>query len=411
LFNVLGINQDIASQMIRVYCNTLEPKIKGIIQKMNAKTEKNPAYDSDNPQTMIFLDAFVDCLSKLTVIFDGLNDDMQSQYKTEGLLQIIKETLDYVTKIGINDVVSGLTDYYSLQQMSILPKEPAGNLLKRIHHYCEEISEMSNEYHQLLQHLCRQLKELSHGRDATKEFNEMATINALQNQTALSKIFSNQYNKFIELHQYYLMAQIKLILKNSAPYNAIFNSDKAFFLNEPIAMQDSTKEEAINSKYYEYLDELFFMTKNCVTKSLVTLDKSVICSFLQFVTNNVVQEEIHNICDSLVMRYLKKENVTQGSIYFSSTNTLANSLIIVLLNAVSLCRKYISNLKTQLNDELADYALQESDKKTVHVLIDQIEENNVSVYHDLLQARMNELAEYLRPCVILSLSSTFDTLP
>ena len=96
---------------------------------------------------------------------------------------------------------------------------------------------------------------------------------------------------------------------------------------------------------YEFLDEIFFLIKNGSIRALETLNKSTACALLNYLTDNLIYEDVYFIMNKLLSNFIKREYFTNTAISLNSKNTVHNSFMIILFNNIEMNLKYMRKLK------------------------------------------------------------------
>ncbi len=166
-------------------------------------------------------------------------------------------------------------------------------------------------------------------------------------------------------------------------------------------MEFNNMEEQIydHSALFEYLDEIFYMMRTSAERALSTLDKSIACAYLQYLTNNVIMEDLYKINADIFNRYLKKDFFNPSMIYFTPTNNVYNTVIIIIFNNAERVLSYLRNLKDTLMEQYNQLYGEEKEGNMIFSSIEDLEGQNLMMFTNLLDEKFKILAEYLKATV------------
>ena len=168
--------------------------------------------------------------------------------------------------------------------------------------------------------------------------------------------------------------------------------DKSFFAEYVTLKEDTHSKQQL----FEYLDYMFMLTKNAGIRCLETLNKSIACAFLNFITNNVVSDDIYKICNDIFMKMLKKEFFNNSMISLSNTNNVYNTVVIIIFNNTERILTYTKNLKEALLDEYRRLYSDIKENAMIFTQIEEVEGHNNPRFKHLLDEKFKILVEYLK---------------
>ena len=157
----------------------------------------------------------------------------------------------------------------------------------------------------------------------------------------------------------------------------------------------------------EYLDDMFIVMKTAGFRALSTLNWSVACAFLNYLTNNILNEDLYKITLDIFNRYLKKEFFSSSMICLSSILNVYNTVIIIIFNNAEKIITYIKNLRDALMDEYAQLYADEKEGVMIANGIDELENSNINKFNMLLDEKFKSLCDFLKQTVLLILSSIY----
>ncbi len=77
------------------------------------------------------------------------------------------------------------------------------------------------------------------------------------------------------------------------------------------------EEQLINiTNLCEFLDEIFFVIQNVSNRAIESLNKSAACAILNYITNNLMYDEVYSIMKNLLQKYIKREYFVSTAICF-----------------------------------------------------------------------------------------------
>jgi len=136
------------------------------------------------------------------------------------------------------------------------------------------------------------------------------------------------------------------------------------------------------------------------------LSKSIACAFLNFITNNVISEDLYKICNDIFMKMLKKELFSNSMISLSTTNNVYNTVVIIIFNNTERILTYTRNLKEALIDEYKRLYKDQKENAMIFTHIEEIEAHNNPRFQSLLDEKFKILGEYLK----LTIKSELDKI-
>ena len=142
------------------------------------------------------------------------------------------------------------------------------------------------------------------------------------------------------------------------------------------------------------------MIKNAANRAIYTLNKVTVCGMLNYLTNNIFAEDIYNIINSLLQKYVRKEYFTHTMICFTKKYMLHNSFIIILLNNIEMLINYLKTLKGNLMQEYNEIFFEEK-HTMIYSSIEELELSNKKKFETLLKEKMKIIVEFLKLTVIL----------
>lgn len=150
---------------------------------------------------------------------------------------------------------------------------------------------------------------------------------------------------------------------------------------------------------FEYLDDMFIVMKSSGIRSLSTLNWSISCAFLNFITNNILNEDLYRITIDIFNRYLKKEYFSNSMICLTQSLNVYNTVIIIIFNNAEKILGYIKNLKEALMEEYHQLYAEEKEGHLVLNSLEELENNNVKKFTHLIDEKFKVLAEFLKQTV------------
>jgi len=144
---------------------------------------------------------------------------------------------------------------------------------------------------------------------------------------------------------------------------------------------------------------MFIVMKSAGVRSLSTLNWTVACAFLNYLTNNILNEDLYNLTVDIFQRYLKKEFFNSSMICFSQNLSVYNTAVIIVFNNAEKILSYINNLKEALIEEYHQLYAEETDSNMVLNSLEDLENNNVKMFSHLLDEKFKVLADFLKNTV------------
>jgi response regulator RpfG family c-di-GMP phosphodiesterase len=117
-------------------------------------------------------------------------------------------------------------------------------------------------------------------------------------------------------------------------------------------------------------------------------------TFINYVSNDIISEEIYQVVTTLINRYLRKEYFSTNGICISPKFTVHNAFIILLLNIASSIPKYLRTLKAHLYNEITQKFPQNS--QMLVASIEEMVDTNTHKYTQFVSERVKALAENLK---------------
>jgi len=150
---------------------------------------------------------------------------------------------------------------------------------------------------------------------------------------------------------------------------------------------------------FEYLDDMFIVMKTAGVRSLSTLNWTIACAFLNYLTNNILNEDLYKITLDTFNRYLKKEFFNTSMICFSQNLNVYNTVVVIIFNNAEKVLTYINNLREALIEEF--HQLYTEDRETLMILncLEELEHNNARKFSMLLDEKFKILVEFLKNTV------------
>lgn len=74
--------------------------------------------------------------------------------------------------------------------------------------------------------------------------------------------------------------------------------------------------------------------KNCALRALESLNKSTACATLNFISTFIIHEDLYYINETLIQKWLKRENFNSQAISFNNRHIIHNTFIIVIFNNI-----------------------------------------------------------------------------
>lgn len=153
------------------------------------------------------------------------------------------------------------------------------------------------------------------------------------------------------------------------------------------------------SVLFEYLDDMFIVIKGAGIRSLSTLNWSISCAFLNFLTNNILNDDLYKITENIFDRYLKKEFFNNSMICFSQSLNVYNTVVIIIFNNAEKILSYIKNLKDALTEEYTQLYSEDRESAMIQNCLEELETNNIKKFTMLLDDKFKALAEFLKTTV------------
>lgn len=92
---------------------------------------------------------------------------------------------------------------------------------------------------------------------------------------------------------------------------------------------------------HEFLDEIFFVLESGAVRSLESLNKSTACAVINFISTYIIHEDLYYVVDTLLQKWIKRENFNSQAISLAQKNTIHNSFAILLFNNIQMV-KYLA---------------------------------------------------------------------
>lgn len=191
-----------------------------------------------------------------------------------------------------------------------------------------------------------------------------------------------------------MKTSINNILQTQESYNNLINVNKQAF-----QALVNAEESLVNlSQYFEFLDEIFFIIKENLTRTLETMNGNASCAQLEYIANTVIHEMVYKIINDLVSRYLKRDFFHGQGICFHPAYTLNNAFMILLINNIDIVLKYLKKLKINLLQKRDEIYQGDANKdyQMITASIESIELANSDLFYRLLKEKMKILTEYLK---------------
>lgn len=135
---------------------------------------------------------------------------------------------------------------------------------------------------------------------------------------------------FLKYQRSYTKNQINSIIKESNGFLRLWNFEKIFFFN-----YTESEESLYNiQKLHEYLDEIFFVMETGAVRALESLNKSTASAMLNYLSSFLIHEDLYFISDTLMQKWLKRENFNSQAISFNLRHIVHNTFIIILFNNI-----------------------------------------------------------------------------
>ncbi len=144
---------------------------------------------------------------------------------------------------------------------------------------------------------------------------------------------------------------------------------------------------------------MFIVMKTAGVRSLSTLNWTIACAFLNYLTNNILNEDLYKITLDTFNRYLKKEFFNTSMICFSQTLNVYNTVVVIIFNNAEKILTYINNLREALIEEF--HQLYTEDRESLMILncLEELEHNNSKKFSMLLDEKFKILVEFLKNTV------------
>ena len=115
-------------------------------------------------------------------------------------------------------------------------------------------------------------------------------------------------------------------------------------------------------------------------------------TFINYVSIDIICEELYQVVTQLVNRYLRKEYFSSNGICINSKYSVHNAFIALLLNICSNIPKYLRTLKAHLYNEMNQYP----QSQMLVAAIEEMVDSNHQKYTAFVQEKLKNLSENLK---------------
>ncbi|KAL4495100.1 hypothetical protein ABPG72_007207 [Tetrahymena utriculariae] len=405
LSEYLGFSENSLDRVISVYQMELKEQLQKIENELFAKVPTNYKSNQDfKDYNFPFSQHYINILQKLAHAIGTYKDNIYAFYKLDGIFTILKKLVNETAESYINSLYKKLYNYYEIDKIN---PEYIHNASKqdvdRVDFFCEEASNISNQNEHFNQYIIQIVNEMIQKEPLKQEHKakqmNLAKQNVLQMQTN-NKMLEVMGN-FLKYQKSYTKNQINQIIKDSPAFIRLWNFDKVFFFNFI-----ESEESLFNiQKLHEYLDEIFFIIKNCALRALESLNKSTACAILNFISQQVIHEDVYYINEKLFSKWLKRENFNTQAISFNNRYIVHNTFVAVLFNNIQMLKIYIQKLSQQLLQSVQELFPNE-DNGMLIASIEEINDINDLRFSEFMKQKIKILVDQLK----LTIKSQLDDL-